>query len=217
MLEQTLQIIASSTLSAAIIVFLARSLMQLWISKELEAHKIRLEGESVREAERLRADLARSTTEHTIRFTRLHEQRARIISGIYSRLDRLNRSLATLLGWARFFPDPERAQEAREAAITALREFTDYYYPRSIWLDTETCAQLNRIVRHLQDAAIPLLLAQQNPSTVTPNQIEEAAQLIEGDVPLALGLLTKQFREILGVERHGENDQQQVVSAPAGA
>lgn len=199
MVEEILQAIASFTLSAAIIAYLAKELVKLWISKDLEAHKARLQSESAREAERLRAELTRSNLEHEVRFTRLHEQRARVIAGIFGRLERLHQSFA-ILNWQLEFAGPEHIHQLGEGAITAFRDFSEYYQPRALWLDTETSNALNSIIRHLQEAAIPLLLASTDIRTVTQSELKNAATILGRDIPPARKRLLDQFRDILGVE-----------------
>ena len=99
MLETFLQVIVGSTISAGIVAYLSKSLLSLWLSKDLEAHKARLQSESAREIERLKADLARTNAEHQVRFSRLHEKQACIIAGVFGRLDKVHLAIRD---WTQF-------------------------------------------------------------------------------------------------------------------
>lgn len=199
MLEDILKAIASFTLSAAIIAYLAKELLKLWISRDLESFKIRLQSEFAREAERLRAELARSNLEHEVRFSRLHEQRARVIAGLFGRLVRLHRAV-TRLGFSPVFADPEQVKQLRNETITEFQGFVDYFHPRAIWLDVETSQSLISIIRNFQDVAIPLLLAAENARTVTEEEIRAAQVILDKEIPAARKQLLEQFRHLLGVE-----------------
>jgi hypothetical protein len=85
----------------AVLGFLARSLFQTWLAKdmkkfeadlkntadsELERLKFELKAKGDASIEQLRSQLQQSALEHQVRFSKLHERRARLIEKLYARL-----------------------------------------------------------------------------------------------------------------------------------
>jgi hypothetical protein len=84
--ETILTTFLASSASATVVVFLSKSLLKLWLDKDLEAYRAQLGRESAREVEQLRAQLQRVAVEHEVRFSRLHAKRTSVIATIFSSL-----------------------------------------------------------------------------------------------------------------------------------
>src|SRR5206468_522580 len=76
--------------SASVVVFLSKSVLKLWLDKDLETHRSDLARQSAEEVEKLRAQLAQVAVEHEVRFKRMHEKRTWVIAGIFARLETLH-------------------------------------------------------------------------------------------------------------------------------
>jgi hypothetical protein len=87
-----------NALLLAILGFLARSLLQTWLTKDIRAFEANLKSTAESELERLkfqlkakgdasieelRSHLQQAALEHQVRFSRLHERRARLIEKVY--------------------------------------------------------------------------------------------------------------------------------------
>ena len=56
--ETVLTTVLASSASASVVVFLSKSVLKLWLDKDLETHRANLARQSTEEVERLRAQLA---------------------------------------------------------------------------------------------------------------------------------------------------------------
>ena len=71
-LEAILTTVLAPSASASVVVFLSKSLLRLWLDKDLETHRANLARQSAEEVEKLRPQLGQVAMEHEVRFTRLH-------------------------------------------------------------------------------------------------------------------------------------------------
>ncbi|MEO7050359.1 MAG: hypothetical protein ABI128_01720, partial [Rhodanobacter sp.] len=85
-LQTILLAITGNTLLVAVLGWLARSLVQNILTKDLDAHRIRLESENQRAAQAFGHELSLAAKEHDIRFGKLHERRAETIAKLYELL-----------------------------------------------------------------------------------------------------------------------------------
>lgn len=91
---QLLQTLGGVGIAAAALVWLTKSIVAQWLSKDvetykatlasnLEAYKTLLSSESMRQIEAFKADLQQIATEKNVRFTKLHEKRIEVIAELY--------------------------------------------------------------------------------------------------------------------------------------
>jgi len=130
--------------------------------------------------------------------TRLLAQQAAIIAGVFARLERLHRALRELA--APINHEPAGADPFPRAAIQRFEQFTNYYHERGIWLDPDTCTQLNE-----REALVTTLLTKLNYNLDENGQVADRRRWVETydqlqkEVPEARAALDKQFRSLLGV------------------
>ena len=70
----------------ALLGYLGRTAIKYWLDKDLDVHKANLRLAEVESTERLKNSLQLAAYEHQVRFTRLHEKRAEVISKLYELL-----------------------------------------------------------------------------------------------------------------------------------
>ncbi len=148
--EAILTTVLASSASASVVILLSKSLLKLWLDKDLEAYRSKLAAESAREIEQLRGQLARVAVEHEVRFTRLHTKRTYVIATVYAEVERLHSSL---LRWnERQTVATDKAAVAarfKQEATTALERLEKFYYPRAIWLERGMCEGLHGLIKAL--------------------------------------------------------------------
>ena len=138
--------------------------------------------------EDFRAELARLTHEHEVRFGTLHERRVDVVANVYERLERLHMVARSRARTA------DDADDATEAVDNRFFEFVTYYYPHAIWLDPDLCEKINKV------------LAPLNAMRVVGEQVAHYPQLAETieELEEKIGQLRKpieaEFRALLGVE-----------------
>jgi len=67
-------------------VWLLKTGLTAWIEKDTEAFKARLKADADTEIERLKNSLQMAATEHQVRFSKMHEKRAKVIEDVYTKL-----------------------------------------------------------------------------------------------------------------------------------
>lgn len=209
-METFLQLILAPTLVVAAVVFLARSLVSQWLSKNIEAYKHKLEGQTAAELERLRAQLAIVAVEHQVRFSRLHDRQAEIIATIFAKLDHLHGAFREWTYPGALGQAPNMIKR-RDRAIDQFNKFVQYYYPHAIWLDEDTCAAINGILDQLRTPYYDFVVnTDQNGHPRDRDAWLKIYNKINREIPAARTLLDKRFRQILGVSSAG------IAATPVG-
>ena len=86
MLETALVALGGSAMLVAAVAWLARSIIDQFLSKDLERFKSELASASSLSAERTRHELALAAQEKGLLLTKLHEKRAQVIAELYGLL-----------------------------------------------------------------------------------------------------------------------------------
>ena len=112
-----------------------------------------VKAEFVKETEILKANLQIISDEHQIRFSKLHEKRAEVISELYSRLyDYYWAVCAFLRDFHKTKPDEKDFKELDGKSY----EFSDYFYKHRIYFNEDICSKINEIIPTLYSAYVPL-------------------------------------------------------------
>ncbi|MBN1838312.1 MAG: hypothetical protein JW820_20805 [Spirochaetales bacterium] len=154
--------------------------MKHWLAKDLDAHKAKLEERA---------------HEHAVTFTKLHEQRVLVIGEVYGRLRRVHDTL-----WACVALMGPRKPEIAEATMEASRELCAYFYPNSIWLDSDTSDAVGKIVEKLRSAVDDMTTDMTEVGITSDKEsFKSAREIVGSDLPSAMRLLEDRFRKILAV------------------
>jgi hypothetical protein len=182
---ELLQNLGIYTLMIAGLSFLARSIVLQYFSKDLE---------------RFKSTLAMAAYEHQIRFSRLHEKRAKVIEETYANLvDLYDVSIRFL---DRFpYKQREEATAIVQDVLKATSRFMTHFERHRIYFDSEVSGKIIRLNEAILDALnVPLGDAIGAPhvgeclSRDFINEMKDRIPPIKTDLENA-------FREILGVIR----------------
>jgi len=185
-IEDTLLGLVIQTFFAGVLAFL------LGIRKaKLQRH---LDTEASQLLDRLRSELSRADTEHRVRFTRLYEQRAKVIAGTFARLDRLHRAVRNMPYTIEYGVS---ASSTEQSPRDAYRAFEAYYFERAIWLDTDTIALINEILDLLTQPLLRLQGVAHDDNGELQRVIREIKHITERLVPDARKHLEARFRALL--------------------
>jgi hypothetical protein len=192
---------------------LARDLQryQAVLDRELDDFRARAQARADAQLEVARAEIARSALAHRSRFGRLHEQRVRVLAGVFSRLERLHREIC---GLTQVIDTGQERPLTYGAAVKTYREFQDYYYERAIWLDRETIALLDPIVDLLVRPLSILAMVKDRNLDDVRRAIQETRRVVDEHVPPARSDLELRFRMLLA---DGEIDDRERTSAEESA
>jgi hypothetical protein len=193
--------------------FLARSLIQTWLTKDMKRFETDLRSTADSELERLRhelkskgdasieqlkSQLQQAAIEHQVRFSNLHEKRAAVIADLYKRL-------------VEAFWDGQQfvlqTGQSREEYLVAHKKILDFYVfveTHRIYLPEHICASLANFVDALRKPVISVYVygSIDYPNPQTLKERNEAFMAVyeafKNDIPAARKALEDEFRKILG-------------------
>jgi hypothetical protein len=128
--QEIVEFLGGATLFAGVMAYLGQKAVDAYVGGRLEEYK---------------GQLQQATTEHSIRYQRLHAERAEVIKELYRHISELDDLLASTL--ARFQsvtdkPLPEKVTDLGQH-YNALRA---YFNPRQIYLHADHCALVEKIL-----------------------------------------------------------------------
>lgn len=123
-------------LAIAALAYLARSLTQHLLDRDLKAYETSLRAQADRQLEAFKADLTLAAHEREIVLTALQERRVSVVAEFYKHVDAAYRGLDNVASpYLRGDPVPEEQASAYADSVTALGEF---HGQNAIWLDPGT-------------------------------------------------------------------------------
>jgi hypothetical protein len=137
--------------------FLARSLMNNWLAKDIKKFETDLQNTATSQLERLRYDLKsqgdvsieqlksrlqQATIEHQVRFSKLHEKRALVIADLYERFVTAYWAAYTYHQWCVFEGGPTE-QEQAASAMQGLSEAHIFFEKNRIYLSDTLPGELD--------------------------------------------------------------------------
>jgi viroplasmin and RNaseH domain-containing protein len=214
-----LEVITSATVSGLLIWF-----TKSWISErlknvikneydqKLETHKAELKAKTDVEIVKLRAQLNIMAKEHEVRFSKLHEKRAEVITATYALLKQL--FLALRKHVIKYQPNKDDdIKERRELVFRAYQQFHDYYIIKVIFFPKNVARKLDTIDSKL------LINYNKFVTTVEMNKRSEMIDSwintvlsLENEINSALNELEDEFRRILGDEGEINDNNEETTS-----
>jgi hypothetical protein len=201
-----------------VLAFLARSVVQTWLDKdvkkfetglatvansELERLKSELRAGADASLERLRMELQENAVEHQVRFSKLHERRAEAIEELYSSL--VDTQLAARLYIVVTGHDDSVRAEERVKIHRKLYDLYSLVEKRRIYLPAPICVSLDEFQRTLHNAVAAVDVysevtnhAPQKVASDRNQAIFEAVRAIEEKIPQMRRDLEDEIRRILG-------------------
>ena len=170
--------------------WLAKKVIVHFLDKDIEAYKVKLQADTERELEAFKTELR--LTE--FRSTRLHEERARIIAELYSRLVKLANIADRFLADMKLGLKPEATAEK---AYPIEREFHQYFQLHRIYFSEELSQRVTDYHAYVQSGLMSIDMPQMDDSK--SGQLRDAySNIVEKAEPIRRQL-EGEFREILGV------------------
>ena len=172
--------------------FLGRSLMSTVLAKDIEKFK---------------AALQQAATEHQIRFSKLHDERAEVLAELYKLLVAAYWEVSEFTSLAQF-GDPDRKEQYADA-MNAVASYFRFFDQHRIWLPPELCDPLEAFARQLRTPTINLgvYLQIKNPTEKTlreQGEVWDKAWLtVDQDIPKLRLAIEAEFRKILGAAEAG--------------
>ena len=128
--QEIIEFLGGATLFAGVLAYLGQKAVDAYVAGRLEEYK---------------GNLQRTTTEHSIRFQRLHTERAEVIKELYRLLDELDTTLASALARFQSVSDKPLPEKVTELG-NRYNNLRTYFNPRQIFLKAEHCELVERIL-----------------------------------------------------------------------
>ncbi|MDP8228615.1 MAG: hypothetical protein P9M15_04100 [Candidatus Electryoneaceae bacterium] len=167
---------------------------------DIETHKAQLNSQVEVEVVKLKSSLSVAAAERHIKFSNLHEVRARVIAHTYSLLKEV---YVTVQDYVKPFEpaDGKSREERREIARNAHKVFREYYPPKIIFLPQPTAKKVEAIDRDLVVTFMEFAntIDSQEGSGNTEKWIEIDTKM-KREMKETLEELENEFRKLLGDE-----------------
>ena len=121
----------TTSMFLSVLAFVAKRAVEKWLARNLEKYKVELQS---------------AAFEHQTRFTKLHEQRAAVITELYQRMDRIRQLWEASVRPLRLNVDPEPEQQQNEASRRSL-ELQEFYFQNKLFLEEELCTAMEDLFR----------------------------------------------------------------------
>jgi hypothetical protein len=204
----------------AVLAYLARSLLQTWLTKDIKRFEADLKATADSELERLKAELKakgdiaieelkshlqQAAFEHQVRFSKLHEKRAEIIAELYSRAIQVRD-----LGERFVFQTGANEREGQYLEATkTISALYDFYERHRIYMPERVCRAFQVFIVLLRAPMAEVNTYggrdYSNPQTINERNeaFKKAFAAFGENVPAALKALEDEFRNILAGESPG--------------
>ena len=189
----------------AVLGILAKSLLEKMITRDTKRFESDLKAKSDAAIEHLKNELQLRTIEHQVRFSRLHEKRASVIADLNGHLAEVLWEAESFLSPMQWVGEPPQ-EEKHRAAMNKLAEFFRFFDKHRIYLPSELCSSLEKLVlqvrSHVINFGVYVKYHGPNLNDHTREQKEKAWiegwNAIKNQVPQARQILEDEFRVLLG-------------------
>lgn len=151
--EDVIAFIGGSTVLLGFAAWLAKSIVTHQLTKDAKTFETNLNAEHTQALELLKSDLQLEVSRREWAFKKLHDERAKIIGQVYSRLVKAINGVEHFLSPALVKGGPGR-DSLFEEAINRLYDLQEYYDQHLIWLPPEVGELLDQFVSRLRVSAV---------------------------------------------------------------
>ena len=192
----------------AVLGWLSKSLVSQLLAKDIEGFKATLKAESESATQKLRHELEKSSMEHEVKFSKLHEKRAEVIAELYSLLVQAYLDISSFVSPMEWAGEPNK-QEKYVTAMNAVADFFRFFEKHRIYLPEELCNQIDEFVMEMRKKAIGFgVYVSYDDKHLPEHTLKQkhdawagAWQYFDEKVPIAKTALEGELRSILGGEK----------------
>lgn len=208
--QTLLAVIGTGTAIITIVAWVVKSIINHFLSRDIQAYKNKLKIESEFEIEKFKNNLRVASIEHEIRFSKLHEKQAIIIAELYSRINIAVKSVNHLLSPLGFSLSSiggiDRTDVAKKT-IEHVTDFLDYYEKHKFYLNDKLCKLMEVFVEEIRIPTFEYSIALTSPKSNDENENRNTSEIwrecwnrVEEKIEPTKIALEKEFKKILGVE-----------------
>lgn len=203
---EILQNIGFFSVALGLIAWVFRSLGMQYLNKKIDLHKSELSKNVHEFRYDLEANLENERNKlrlEFIKFSRIHEERLKIIRELYKHLVNLHRSMKELtqLVWpSTGEPKDKRRKRVIDQAIESLETFENCYAYEKIMLNDDTCKLIDEVLMEFSESFRLNTFEERwgADERAIKNFKEESADITDQKIPKILSSLESEFRVQLG-------------------
>jgi uncharacterized membrane-anchored protein YhcB (DUF1043 family) len=211
-------------IGATVVGWVARGAISNYFDKELSEYQAEIDKELAeyqsemdKQMEQYRAELEKELDKYRtelekekLRFSELHNERAKVTAELYERFVKFEEDMRTLTDLMDRPGDPPKDEQMKNAAESG-NEFVNYYMKKKIYFPPHVCETIEKLQSETKDVFVEFQVYKpyddrpgdsidaerwlDNWKTVTENEVPEIKEELEGH-----------FRELLGVEIDQQSD-----------
>lgn len=189
----------------AVLAYTGRTLLEKILARDTTRFVSDLKAKSDAAVEHLKSDLQLRTIEHQVRFSRLHEKRASVITDLYGHLVETLWAAESFLSPMQWTGEPSK-KEKHGTAMNQLALFFRYFDKHRIYLPETLCTSLESLLlkvrSHVINFGVYVQLDEAGLPDHTRLQKDDAWNkgwdAIKTEIPLARKRLEDEFRSLLG-------------------
>jgi hypothetical protein len=203
--ESIVLLLGGNAALLAVFAWLGRAVFAHFFAKDLERFKSDLSHASSAAAERMKHELQIVSTEHQIRYVKLHERRAEVIEKLYEMLVEAHWASQSFVDVFEFAGEPPKA----EKYLTAMNkgaEFFRFFDKNRIYLTPEVCRSLENFLKGMRSHVIGFGVYVDKDEKYFPEHTlkekyaawTKAAEYFEDELPAAREALELELRQLIG-------------------
>ena len=128
--QEIIEFLGGAAVFGAVIAYLGKTAVDAYVSGRVETYK---------------SELQRLTAEHSVRFQRLHSERAEVIKELYGKFARLDDALYSTLRSFQLVGEPSLKEKVSKLG-DQFNELRDYFLPRRIFFDEPLCKVIESVL-----------------------------------------------------------------------
>lgn len=178
-----------------------KSAIQHEYDQKLETFKAKIKSEADISIEQLKSQLQIAAAERNIRYSRVFERTAETVAEAYEKLIALNDAIADYTKPFEFESDPPKS-ERRKVVSERYQESLKFFRPRRIYLKMETADQVEKFHNQLYKVVVTFASQVEANPKGGEEYLDvwmETSKFVATELPKLLGLLERDFRQILGI------------------
>lgn len=182
--QQLITLILAPTIVVGAITYLLKSVVNQGFRKDLE---------------RFKSDIERESHEKREKFSLIHQKRAEIIAGLYSRFARTRGLVGDLVGI--FQSGGQSLIEKKQKVAGSYNDAASYFYENRLFLPKETAVKAEVLLDELRTALIEFDTAQLGNDEYKPDNSGlwvQSYKRVKENIPPILEELESEFKELLG-------------------
>ncbi len=194
--QELIKLLGGFAVLVGALAWLTKSIITHFLDRDVEKYKSRLASESARELEHFKNELQLAAKEHEVRFSKLHEKRAEIITDLHAQLHEAHLSVRVLELRIKDGDNDVTLEQAAKTAYEMCSNALAFFSKNRLYLSKELSDLIHRTLSTMDIASSSYPYA----GDIRTRGLELWNQQSQ-QISLIMSRLEQEFRVMLGSER----------------